>query len=77
MTGDQNGSASARITAPEHLADARLHLARCLFALKAAATAEPSLVTALGSRYAHLQAEAEELERIQCDPAAHRGAGPS
>lgn len=61
---DQNGmSMPLSITADEHLSDARLHLRRATLALKAAATADPSLLVKLGSRHAALVEELKLLER--------------
>lgn len=53
-----------RAEAAQHLADAQLHLLRATLALKAAATADPSLLVKLGSRHAALVEELAQLERV-------------
>lgn len=58
--------------AANHLADAVLHLRRCLLAIKAATVEQPALVVALGSRYARLAEELRELQQLQ---GADRGWG--
>lgn len=64
---DQNGSAlSLSIAAHEHLADAKLHLHRCLIAIRHAAQEQPQLVTKLGTVHAQLQDLRELLqERVR------------
>lgn len=58
-------TANLPASAADHLADARLHLTRCLLALKAAATADPSLLVKLGSRHAALAEELRQLEQVR------------
>lgn len=58
-------TANLPASAADHLADARLHLTRCLLALKAAATADPSLLVKLGSRHAALVEELRQLEQVR------------
>lgn len=53
------------ITPEQHLADAQLHLQRATLALKAAATADPALLTRLGSRHAALVEELRQLEQVR------------
>lgn len=68
---DQTGSVlpfpPAGITAAEHLADAQLHLRRCLLAIKSAATVAPHLVTRLGTPHCQLQDVLADLERVRHD----------
>lgn len=59
----QFGGNAGIAAADQHLADAILHLQRCLLAIKAAAQADPSLVVMLGTPHAQLQDALPKLEQ--------------
>lgn len=62
MSNDVPAHAREGSPAAEHLDAARTHLLRACLALKAAATAEPSLVTALGTPHAVLSDVLRDLQ---------------
>ena len=68
---EPNGTATHRARvgdsqtpAPEHLADAKLHLQRATLAIKNASRAEPTLVVQLGTPHAQLVEVLARLEQV-------------